>query len=338
MSDNIKPYLTKLSKGQNLLQSELAVVFEEILNKEATPSQIGAFLMGLERVGLSDNEIIAGAKAMRHNMISLDLAYDTIDVCGTGGDGAHSLNISTAVSFVLAGCGLKVAKHGNRSMSSLCGAADVLEALGVKLRNDSANYIKALDDANLAFFFAPNHHPKLAYVGPIRKELGFGTVFNVLGPLCNPTKAKKQLLGVYRKELMLPIANALKALGTKSAWVIHGADGLDEIAIHGITEVISLKDERIESFSINPKDYGFKYTNLNELKGGDAKFNAKALIDLLEGKHSAYRDAVVLNSAAALCMAGNANDIKAGIEIATSAIDTHSAKLILQKLIEITNE
>lgn len=338
MSDNIKSYLTKLSKGQNLLQSELAAVFEEILNKEATPSQIGAFLMGLERVGLSDNEIIAGANAMRNNMISLDLAYDTIDVCGTGGDGAHSLNISTAVSFVLAGCGLKIAKHGNRSMSSLCGAADVLEALGVKLRNDSENYIKALDDANLAFFFAPNHHPKLAYVGPIRKELGFGTVFNVLGPLCNPTGAKKQLLGVYRKELMLPIANALKALGTKSAWVIHGADGLDEIAIHGNTEVISLKDERIESFSINPKDYGFNYTNLNELKGGDAKFNAKALIDLLEGKHSAYRDAVVLNAAAALCMAGNANDIKAGIEIATSAIDTNSAKLILQKLIEITNE
>lgn len=338
MPINIKPYLVELALSRPLNKEQMRDIFEAILEAEVTPSQIGAFLMGLEVSKIDAKEtLFAGASAMRSKMIKLEVPFETMDVCGTGGDGAHSLNISTATSFVIAAVGHKVAKHGNRSMSSLCGAADVLEALGVKLSADPKVQLKALEDANLAFFFAPNYHPKLAYVGPIRKELGFGTAFNLLGPLCNPTLASKQLLGVYRPELLVPIAQTLHELGSKAAWVIHGEGGLDEAILHGKTDVVALNNGEIKEFSIVPEDCGLPNAPLESLKGGDAKFNAAALMNLLKGEKTPYRDAVVLNASCALVMAGFADDLKQGVEIAQAAIDTNVAFETLQKLIKITN-
>lgn len=334
----IKPLLVELANQRPLNGEQMRMVFEAILAAEATPAQIGAFLMGLEcsKIAAKDT-LVAGASAMRAQMIRLDVPFETMDVCGTGGDGAHSLNISTAVSFVLAGGGHKVAKHGNRSMSSLCGAADVLEAMGIKLTADHKIQTKALEDANLAFFFAPNHHPKLAYVGPIRRELGFGTAFNILGPLCNPVGAKKQLMGVYRPELLNAVADALNELGSKAAWVIHGHGGIDEAILHGETRVIELKDNKTREFTISPETAGLSRAPLEALKGGDAQFNAKALMALLDGEQSAFRDAVLLNASCALNMAGLATDLKQGVEIAEAIIDTECAKNAYLTLKAVTN-
>lgn len=336
-ANDLKSSLTKLAGGTSLDKAELADFFEAILDTKATPTQIGAFLMGLERTGLSKDALVAGASAMRAQMVRVDVGFPTIDVCGTGGDGSHSLNISTATSFVLAGGGIKIAKHGNRSMSSMCGAADVLEELGVKLSDDSLKYKKSLEDANIAFFFAPSHHPKLAYVGPFRRELGFGTIFNLLGPMCNPTGASKQLMGVYRRELLVTIAEALRDLGSQSAWVVHGANGYDEAVLHGETEVVELKDGNIREFTISPKGAGLSYSPIDALKGGDAKHNASAMLSLFQGDASAYRDAVVLNAACALVMADYADDLKMGAEIAAASIDTGCALQALETLKAITN-
>lgn len=335
---NLKPILVELAAGRELSINQMRSFFDAVLAADATPAQIGAFLMGLECSKIDGKAVLlAGANAMRAQMIKVDLPYETIDVCGTGGDGAHSLNISTATALVLAGDGHKIAKHGNRSMSSLCGAADVLEALGVKLTSNQENYRAALDDANVAFFFAPDHHPKLAYVGPIRRELGFGTAFNVLGPLCNPAGAARQLIGVYRPELMKSIAQTLAELGSKSFWIIHGEGGLDEAVLHGETNVISYDGINFKEFSINPALAGLKNSPLEALKGGDAKFNAAALLALLNGEQSAYRDAVLLNCACALVMAGLADDLQMGAEIAAASIDTECALNSLKTLIKITN-
>lgn len=335
---NLKPILSELAAGHELSPTQMRMFFDAVLSANATPAQIGAFLMGLECSKIDAKAVLlAGASAMRAQMIKIDLPFETMDVCGTGGDGAHSLNISTATSFVLAGGGHRIAKHGNRSMSSICGAADVLEELGVKLTNDQETYKKALEDANVAFFFAPNHHPKLAYVGPLRRELGFGTAFNIMGPLCNPAGACRQLIGVYRLELMHAVAQTLAELGSKSLWVIHGDGGIDEAILHGETKVVSYDGIEFKEFTITPQMAGLNPSPLSELKGGDAKFNAKALLALLKGEKSAYRDAVVLNSACALVMAGLADDIKMGAEIAQASIDTECALNSLYKLIEITN-
>lgn len=336
IANELKSLLTSLAQQRPISDAQIRTFFDAILTADATPAQIGAFLMGLECVKFDAKRVlVAGASAMRNQMIAIDTPFPTIDVCGTGGDGAHSLNISTAVSFVLAGGGIRVAKHGNRSMSSLCGAADVLEALGVKLRHDAATYLRALEDANIAFFFAPDHHPKLAYVGPIRRELGFGTAFNLLGPLCNPAGAKKQLLGVYRPELLFAVAESLEELGSEAAWVIHGEGGLDEAVLHGETKVVELKNGVIREFIITPEDAGLNEAPLSALKGGDAKYNAAALKALLNGEKSPYRDAVVLNAACALVMAGYADDLKMGAEIAASSIDTGCALQSLETLITI---
>ena len=334
---DLKPYLIELAKGKRINESALHDFFGAILNAKATPAQIGAFLTGLERLGLGANELLAGAKTMRANMVALETPYPTMDVCGTGGDGSHSLNISTAVSFVIAGIGHKVAKHGNRSMSSKCGAADVLEAVGVKLINDPKTHLRALEDANLSFFFAPNHHPKLAYVGPIRRELGFGTIFNMLGPLCNPTRATRQLVGIYRPNMTKIVAETLKDLGSNNAWVVYGEGGIDEIIMHGETQIAALQNGEIREFTICPSDAGLPFYDKTALVGGDVSFNARALLELLEGAHSPYRDAVLLNSSAALVMAGFADDLKIGAEIAAASIDTESALNTLKALRKITS-
>jgi anthranilate phosphoribosyltransferase len=336
---NIKPILTELAAGRQLDGVQMREVFDAILAADATPAQIGAFLMGLECSKIDGKAVlVAGASAMRAQMIKLDVPYETMDVCGTGGDGAHSLNISTATAFVLAGGGHKIAKHGNRSMSSLCGAADVLEAIGIKLTNDPKIQLKALDDANIAFLFAPSYHPKLAYVGPLRRELGFGTAFNIMGPLCNPCGANRQLMGVYRPELLRAVAESLNELGSKSAWVIHGMGGLDEAVLHGPTDIIELKHNNFREFTINPHDAGLKNAPLEELKGGDANYNANALLALLSGEKSTYRDAVIFNAACALVMAELADDLKMGAQIAEAIIDTGMAQKSYETLKQITNE
>lgn len=331
----IKTILGKISRGLRPNPSELESFFAQIMNKSATPAQIGAFLLGLERIGLSHNELVAGAKIMRENMVRVETSFETIDVCGTGGDGAHSLNISTATALVLAGCGLKVAKHGNRSMSSLCGTADVLEELGLKLNEDAQILKKSLEIANIAFLFAPNHHKKLGYVGSIRRELGFGTVFNLLGPLCNPTLAKRQLLGIYRAELLEDIAKALDELDSKSAWVVHGEGGLDEIVLHGKTQICELKNGEIRRFEVAPIDFGLSTSPLSELAGGDAKYNAAKLNALLDGEKSAYRDAVIINSAASLVVAEITSNLIEAANIAARNIDNGNARMALSKLIEV---
>lgn len=334
---DLKPHLINLSQGIALEEGALNEFFSAILSNQATPAQIGAFLTGLERIGLGTNELLAGAKAMRENMLELNVPFPTMDVCGTGGDNSHSLNISTAVSFVIAGIGHKVAKHGNRSMSSKCGAADVLEVLGVKLVNDNKIHLKALEDANISFFFAQNHHPKLAHIGPLRRELGFGTIFNMLGPLCNPTNAKSQLLGIYRPNMTKTVAQTLLELGSRRAWVIHGEGGVDEVVLHGETQIAALEDGKISEFTINPDDFGLPFHPKEAITGGDAQFNANALLSLLQGEKGAYRDAVLMNASAALAMAGFADNLKIGAEIAAASIDTDCAFNALESLKAITN-
>ncbi|MBN8648853.1 MAG: anthranilate phosphoribosyltransferase [Caulobacterales bacterium] len=336
---NIKPLLTELAAGRPLNGDQMREVFDAILAADATPAQIGAFLMGLECSKIDAAEtLIAGASAMRAQMIRLEVPFETMDVCGTGGDGAHSLNISTTTSFVLAGGGHKVAKHGNRSMSSICGAADVLEAMGIKLTSNPKIQTKALEDANLAFFFAPNYHPKMAYVGPLRRELGFGTAFNIMGPLCNPVGAQRQLIGVYRPELLHAVAQALAKLGSKSCWVIHGDGGIDEAILHGETQIVAYNGKDFKEFSISPQIAGLKDAPLQDLKGGDASFNANALMNLLKGEKSPYRDAVLLNASCALVMAGLADDLRQGVEIGEAIIDTGCAMNSYETLKSITNE
>lgn len=336
MSDGLKPILGILRQGMRPGTASLDSAFATILTGEATPSQIGAFLIGLEQIGVDSAMIYAGAKAMRANMIAVSVTKPCVDVCGTGGDGSHTLNISTAVSFVLAGCGVNVAKHGNRAMSSTSGAADVLEALGVNLAASPEIIAQAIDEVGVGFMFAQAHHPAMAHVGPARRELGFRTIFNMLGPLSNPASAAKQLVGVYGVDKILPMAEALRLLGCDTAWVVHGDGGLDEIALSGPSQVAALANGAIEMFEITPEDAGLPRAPLVALKGGDAAYNANALRALLAGETGAYRDSVSLNASAALVAFGAAPDLRAGVKMAHEAIDAGRARAALTGLVAIT--
>jgi anthranilate phosphoribosyltransferase len=337
MSEALKPVLAYLCNGKRPDSAALDRAFGAILGGHATPSQIGAFLMGLETIGVDGAMVHAGASAMRAAMVRVPVRGPSVDVCGTGGDGSHTLNISTAVSFVLAGCGLKVAKHGNRAMSSLSGAGDVLEALGVNLSASPQMIGKAIDTIGVGFMFAQAHHPAMAHVGPSRRELGFRTIFNMLGPLSNPANAQKQLVGVYSVDKLLPMADALRLLGCEAAWVVHGDGGLDEIALSGPTQVVALSHGAIESFEITPEDAGLKRAPLGSLKGGDAVYNARALNSLLTGETGPYRDVVCLNAAAALVAFGNVEDLASGVRLAGEAIDSQRARHALDGLIAMSN-
>jgi anthranilate phosphoribosyltransferase len=337
MSDGLKPVLGILRQGMRPDADALDVAFNTILKGEATPSQIGAFLMGIEQVGVDSRMIYAGAKAMRANMVAVPAAKPCVDVCGTGGDGSHTLNISTAVSFVLAGCGLNVAKHGNRAMSSTSGAADVLEALGVNLASSPDVIAAAIDETGVGFIFAQAHHPAVAHVGPSRRELGFRTIFNMLGPLSNPASAHKQLVGVFASDKIVPMAEALRLLGCEAAWVVHGDGGLDEIALSGPSQVAALSHGAIDTFEITPEDAGLTRAPLEALKGGDAAYNAKALRALLTGELGPYRDSVSLNAAAALVAFGTADSLVDGVAMAHDAIDSGRSGQALEGLIAITN-
>lgn len=337
MKDALKPILATLRDGARPAGESLDAAFAAILSGHATASQIGAFLMGLECIGVDAAMIHAGTKAMRANMLAVPANRPCVDVCGTGGDGSHTLNISTAVSFVLAGCGLNVAKHGNRAMSSTSGAADVLEALGVNLSVSPDIVAKAIDEVGIGFMFAQAHHAAMAHVGPTRRELGFRTIFNMLGPLSNPASAHKQLVGVYAADKILPMAEALRLLGCEAAWVVHGDGGLDEIALSGPSQVGALSHGAIETFEITPEDAGLNRAPLAALRGGDATYNATALRALLAGEHGPYRDSVALNASAALVAFGHAGTLVDGVEMARDSIDSGRASGALAGLVAITN-
>ncbi|HEY0838097.1 MAG TPA: anthranilate phosphoribosyltransferase [Azospirillum sp.] len=335
---DMKAILAKVAGGAALSEPEAEFAFDIIMSGNATPSQMGGFLMALRVRGETVEEITGGARIMRAKALPIEAPPGTIDTCGTGGDGAGTFNISTAAALVAAACGVPVAKHGNRALSSKSGAADVLAALGVNLDCDMALVRKALWEAKFGFLMAPRHHLAMRNVGPTRVELGTRTVFNLLGPLSNPAGAKRQLLGVFAKQWVEPLAHVLKRLGSESAWVVHGSDGLDEITTTGATTVAQLKDGEVTVFEVHPEEAGVFLARPEQLKGGDGAFNGAALRALLDGEHGAYRDIVVLNAAAALIVAGTAGDLKQGVEIARQAIDSGAARTVLHRLATITHE
>ncbi|WKL56577.1 anthranilate phosphoribosyltransferase [Asticcacaulis sp. ZE23SCel15] len=336
MSDSFKPLLSKLADGATLSEADAETFFSACLRGEPTPAQIAAAVTAIRLRGETVGEIAACARAMRAAAKRLEHNYDVIDVCGTGGDGLHTLNISTAVGFVAAGGGLKVAKHGNRAVTSKSGTADVLAALGVNIDASIEQQKQALDEAGICFLFAPAHHGAMKHVAPIRQQLGFRTIFNLLGPLTNPAGAKRQVVGVPAPQFVEPIAKALGMLGAERAWSVHGA-GLDELTTTGETEVAEWRDGQVRLFTITPEAVGLPRASLADITGGTPDVNAAALSDLLNGAKGPYRDIVCLNAAAAFLVADKVETLRDGVDLAASVLNSGKAKTALQRLIQITN-
>jgi anthranilate phosphoribosyltransferase len=335
MSEAFKPLLGRLADGATLSEDDAGDFFAACLRGEPTPAQVAAALTAMRMRGETLGEITACARAMRRAAVMLDHGFQVIDVCGTGGDGLHTLNVSTAVGFVAAGGGLKVAKHGNRALSSKSGAADVLTKLGVNIAASQAQQLRALDEAGICFMFAPAHHGAMRHVTPIRAELGFRTVFNLLGPLTNPAHAQRQLLGVFEGRWVEPLARVLGALGCERAWVVHG-QGMDEITTTGETQVAEWRDGQVRLFRITPEAVGLPRAALADLTGGAPKENAAALRALLDGAKGPYRDIVLINSAAAFLVADKVETLRDGVDLAAAVIDDGRARAALDKLIEAT--
>jgi len=333
----LKPLIAALADGATLSQAQAEEAFEIIMSGGATASQMGGFLMALRVRGETVDEITGAARVMRAKVLPVKAPAGAIDTCGTGGDAQGTYNISTAAALVVAGAGVPVAKHGNRALSSKSGSADVLSALGVNLDCDMALVERALLHNNIGFLMAPRHHAAMKHVGPTRVELGTRTIFNLLGPLSNPAGAARQLIGVYHRQWVRPVAEVLAQLGSERAWVVHGSDGLDEITTTGATYVAELKGGRVTTFDILPEDVGLKRAMPADLKGGDPETNARAIRELLDGKAGAYRDIVVLNAGAALLVAGKAADLKAAIAIASATIDQGKARSALEGLVATSN-
>ncbi|EKE75269.1 anthranilate phosphoribosyltransferase [Oceanibaculum indicum] len=334
---DMKALLGIVATGRALTRSEAEAAFEIIMSGDATPSQMGGFLMALRVRGETVDEITAAASVMRAKALKVTAPVDAIDTCGTGGDASGTYNISTAVALVCAGLGVPVAKHGNRSLTSKSGAADVLTALGVDIDCEMSLIEEAMRDANVGFLMAPRHHGAMRHVAGTRVELGTRTIFNLLGPLSSPAGVKRQLIGVFSRDFLKPMAEALRNLGSVHAWVIHGSDGLDEITTTGPTHVVELKDGKLAEFEIGPADAGLALAKPEAIKGGDPAFNAAALHRLLDGEKGAYRDIVLLNAAAALIVAGKVGDLMEGAALAATALDQGKAKAALAKLVAITN-
>ena len=334
---DFKSLIAVVAQGKTLTQAQAEAAFGAIMAGEVTPSQIGAFLMALRVRGETVEEMTAAVKVMREKMTRIVGPADAIDVCGTGGDHAGTLNISTPVALVCAACNVTVAKHGNRAASSKSGAADVLAALGVNLEADMATVERALNDVGTSFLWAQKHHSAMRHVGPTRAELGTRTIFNLLGPMSNPAGVKRQLLGVFSADWLEPMAQVLRNLGTEYAWLVHGSDGLDEITTTGPTKVVELRHGAIRSFTIAPEDFGIARSDAAALKGGDAASNAQAIRALFEGVKGSYRDIVLLNAAAALVIAERASDMPSALVLAADALDTGKAKRVLSELVRITN-
>ena len=335
MSAVFKPLLSRLADGEALGQEDAEAFFTACLRGEASPAQLAAAVTAMRLRGETVGEITAFARAMRREALTLDHDYEVIDVCGTGGDGAHTLNISTAVGFVVAGAGIKVAKHGTRAISSRSGSADVLTALGVDVAAGAERQLRALDEANICFMFAPAHHGAMRYVMPVREDLGFRTVFNFLGPLSNPAGARRQVLGVFDIRWVEPLARVLGALGATRAWVVHGG-GLDELTTTGASEVAEWRNGGVRLFKITPEAVGLPRAAPADLRGGDPAENAAALRALLAGKTGPYRDIVLLNAAAAFLVAERVETLREGVALAAAAIDDGRAQAALDSLVEIT--
>ncbi len=327
----MKQVLARLAAGETLSADEAEAAFGTIMSGEATPAQIAALLMAMRVRGETVAELTGAVRAMRARMIVVEAPDDAIDVCGTGGDGAGTLNVSTAATFVLAACGVPVAKHGNRALSSRTGGADVLTALGVNVDVPLDRLANMLREVGCVFLFAPRHHSALRHAAGPRVELGTRTIFNLLGPLANPARVRRQLTGVFAPEWALPMAEALRDLGTKRAWVVHG-QGLDELTVAGPNHVVSLEDGTIQTFTIDASEAGLPRAGAEAIRGGDAAYNAQALSGLLRGAPGPYRDTVVLNVAAGLIVAGQATTLRDGAKRAMAAIDTGAAHAMLDAL------
>ncbi|RUU46407.1 anthranilate phosphoribosyltransferase [Mesorhizobium sp. M6A.T.Ce.TU.002.03.1.1] len=332
----LKTHIAKVAAGTALSFEEAREAFDIIMSGDATPGQIGGFLMALRVRGETVSEISGAVATMRAKMLRVDAPADAIDIVGTGGDNSHSVNISTASAFVVAACGVPVAKHGNRGLSSQTGAADVLTALGVKIDIPPETISRCIHDAGVGFMFAPAHHPAMKHVGPTRVELGTRTIFNLLGPLSNPAGVSRQMVGVFLPEWIMPVAETLKALGAEHAWVAHG-DGYDEITTTGETQVAELVGGEIRTFTLTPEAVGLKRHTKDELRGGDAAYNAQALRDMLGGAAGAFRDTVLMNAGAGLVVAGKATMLADGMATAAQAIDSGRALQVLDRLVEISN-
>lgn len=333
----IKEAISKVVKDQDLTESEMLSVMNEIMTGEASRAQIGAFLTALRIKGETVDEITGAAKVMREKSTKINVrGKKVVDTCGTGGDEAMTFNISTASAFVAAGAGLTIAKHGNKSVSSKCGSADVLSALGVNIEIEVQRVEECINEIGIGFLFAPLLHSAMKYAAPVRREIGIRTIFNLLGPLTNPAGARCQVVGVYDDELTDIICKVLANLGSEHAFVVHGEDGLDEITLTASTKITELKNGQIKTYHIKPEDFGFERCKPEDLKGGDPEENAKIILDIFNGKKSPKRDAVILNSAFAIVAGGSAKTIEEGIAMARGAIDTGLAMEKLNKLKEVT--
>src|SRR5689334_11709773 len=335
--DDLKSIIGKVATGAALTRQESASAFDAVMSGEATPSQMGGLLMALRVRGETVEEITGAVSAMRAKMLRVTAPPDAVDIVGTGGDGSGSVNVSTCASFIVAGAGVPVAKHGNRALSSRSGAADVLASLGVKIDLKPEQVGRCVKEAGIGFMFAPAHHPAMKNVGPTRVELATRTIFNLLGPLSNPAGVKRQMVGVFSRQWVQPLAQVLKNLGSQSVWVVHGSDGLDEITLTGPTFVAALDNGKVRTFEVNPEDAGLGRVGGEALKGADADANAAALQSVLDGKPGAYRDVALLNAAAALIVAGKARDLKEGVAMGTKSLDGGAAAAKLKHLIAVSN-
>lgn len=327
--------IEKLGRREDLTTDEAAQAMAVIMRGEAAPAQVAGLLIGLTMKGERPSELVGFATTMRDEAVQLgEPIRDVFDTCGTGGDRSGTFNISTASALVIAACGVRVAKHGNRSVSSLCGSADVLEALGVNVAAAPSVVERCLREIGIAFFFAPTFHPAMRHAAQARKDLGVRTAFNLLGPLTNPARAERQIVGVPRPELTELLARALLLLGSKRAWVVHGADGLDELSTTGYTKVSECRDGTVQTFYVHPADFGLSKSSLDALKGGDAVRNAQLIREVLDGAPTPTRHVVLLNAGAALFVAGQAASVKQGIARAADAIDSGAAREVLSGLVE----
>lgn len=332
----LKDYIAIAAGGRHLSVEEAREAFNIMMSGEATAAQIGGFLMALRVRGESVAEITGAVSTMRDKMLPVTAPAHAIDIVGTGGDASGSYNVSTCAAIVATGAGLTVAKHGNRALTSKSGAADTLAALGVNLDLSPAGIAACIDEAGIGFMFAPGHHAAMRHVGPARVELGTRTIFNLLGPLSNPASVKRQLLGVFDRNWVEPLAHVLRDLGSQTVWVVHG-DGLDEMTTTGTTHIAALENGTIRTFDFTPEEVGLTRVGIKQLKGGDAQHNADALMTVLKGEKNPYREIVLLNAGAALVIGGKAEDIRDGISRAGAAIDKGAALAALEALISTSN-
>jgi anthranilate phosphoribosyltransferase len=336
--NEFKDLVARVAAGDRLGVESARTAFDIMMSGDATPAQMGGFLMALRVRGETVEEITGGAMALRRRAVAVEAPAGAIDTCGTGGDAKGTFNISTAAALIVAACGVPVAKHGNRAVSSHAGSADLLAALGVNIDADMALVRKCLWEAGIGFLMAPRHHGAMRHVAGTRVELGTRTIFNLLGPLSNPAGAKRQLLGVFAEHWVEPMAQVLKNLGSERVWVVHGFDGLDELSTTGPSFVGELKDGTVRAFQISPEDAGLPLAEPEDLKGGTAEENAAAMRGLLQGDTGPIRDIVLMNAAAALLVAGKVDDLKAGAATAGEAVDSGAAREVCDRLVAISNE